>query len=469
MVGKRRSRCFRSAMAFLLSAASVIASSAALADPAQSTRIASLSALSLNTLKTRFYAASATLEQRLPPTCYDGPPPGSAFVVSYRSDGLREYARVDVPAAAAPVQGYPVIVFAHGWVGLKNAPGWSFNCNSPTGYKVYTDLIGSYTRAGFVVVTPGYRGHGQVDGRPAEGIEFLRDWDNGSYLSPQFYAIDVLNLVAGLRTLQAVLPDAPPLDLNRLYLKGHSQGGDVALTVAAVMSGGKIGEAHLAGASIWAGTFAPPLVQLRTYRAMESAPQAFLAGDGHWNGSAVAADGRRNPDFVFGYPTPAIGDPDPALWTWQKETWHQPSYAAVLRAAADEMYHSLVVGVADMPPITFTLHADRDGRTVIRHAPQVAAAYKRIGGEANPDAIRVPLILHHSDHDFYSPPQWNHDLCARLRQNKTGCVDELYPGNTHELGLSAAVWFTPVGSEPGFAAMIERDVAFFTSGRLPTD
>ena len=93
-----------------------------------------------------------------------------------------------------------------------------------------------------MVLTPGWRGHGTVNGIPAEGFGFMQAWDNGSYISPIFYAIDVLNLIEGIGTINdidwaswGIQNDwKPRLDAGRIHINGHSQGGDVALTVLAV-------------------------------------------------------------------------------------------------------------------------------------------------------------------------------------------------------------------------------------------
>ncbi len=96
-----------------------------------------------------------------------------------------------------PEKGYPVVLFIHGWVGIEGAPSSNFYLDGDGNYQ---EMIASYVDAGFVVFTPGWRGHGTVTGVPADGIEFMEAWDNGSYLSPMFYAIDVLNLLDSLST-----------------------------------------------------------------------------------------------------------------------------------------------------------------------------------------------------------------------------------------------------------------------------
>ncbi|HAU01549.1 MAG TPA: alpha/beta hydrolase, partial [Porticoccaceae bacterium] len=105
------------------------------------------------------------------------------------------YARLDIPSTAMPAKGYPVIIFAHGWVGQEKADNYNF------GYDLTSlagELINGYVDAGFMVITPGYLGHGTVDGVQAEGFDIMQSWDNATYLTPTFYAIDLLNLLEGL-------------------------------------------------------------------------------------------------------------------------------------------------------------------------------------------------------------------------------------------------------------------------------
>ncbi len=82
-------------------------------------------------------------------------------MASYHSDGLRLYTRVDIPTSAMPSEGYPVLIFAHGWVGVDKAPSYNFSYPADS---YYGDIIDYFVDAGFVVIFPGYRGHGTVDG-----------------------------------------------------------------------------------------------------------------------------------------------------------------------------------------------------------------------------------------------------------------------------------------------------------------
>ncbi len=433
--------------------------------------IPSLDALSVPALRGRRYASVIAIVGAMA-----GAAARSADATNclgrYDSDGLLVYARIDVPTTAPPERGYPVVVFVHGWVGLDQAPGYDFGAGPNS--QTTGAAIQGYSEAGFVVVAPGLRGHGTFAGVPADGIEFLAAWDNGSYLSPMFYAIDVLNLLMGLESLADAdwagcgRPGSVSVDLDRLYLSGHSQGGDVALAVLAAVGEGSTAAPPVAAASIWAGTIAPRIVQGQVYHAMQSTPQAFLAGDGTWTGSARGADGSINPNFVFAYPADWIGSVDPAAWTWQHETWSTPSVAAALETKFGEMYDALNRLVRDVEGARFELVTDPTGRVVVRHDPRVSAALERVGGWGYPEFLTEPLALHHSDRDFYSWPEWNAGLCARVNSAGGRCVDFNYPGNTHSFRRSKHEWFADAPVTPALDTVIKRDVALF-SGRDPAE
>ena len=409
--------------------------------------IASLTELSIDSLRARPYQSTIRIVEPRPNETSD------SYMATYDSDGLRVYARIDLPLGPPPETGYPIVVFVHGWIGIDAAPELDFYYDEDNNYG---EMIEAYVTAGFAVFTPGWRGHGTLDGVPAEGIEFMQAWDNGSYLSPVFYAIDVLNLIDGLQTIEFT-----QLDLQNINLVGHSQGGDVALIALAVAGEGSAVDNDVHAASIWSGTFPSRLMQLETYWPMQKSPQAFMSGDGTWNGTAVALDGRINEHFVFGYPAHWIGTTNRDEWTWQKETWSQEKVADTLRLKLDEMYTAVNTFVDDMEGAEYQLTIDDSGAFTITHDARVRDALALVGGFHAERFLTEKLALQYSDRDFYSFPEWNTDLCSRINHADGRCYEFEYAENTHSLRTSEHDWFSGADAVPGFSYALQRDIALF--------
>jgi dienelactone hydrolase len=428
---------------------------------ATSVTIPSLEDLSIQALRARHYASDLRVVTRL------GSSPRT-FMAKYSSDGLRMYTRIDVPASPAPAQGYPVVIFLHGWLSNDTAAAFDFAQREDSQYR---HVIETFVAAGFVVVYPGWRGYGTVHGKRADGAEFLAAWNNESYLSPVFFAIDTLNLLDGLGTLDQTdwrnwgFPSAHAvsIDLSQVHIAGHSQGGDVVLTVLAVAGEGSNVRTRIATGSIWAGCFPSRFVQLETYGPMQATLEAFMSGDGGWTGTATGRDGRVNPRFVFGWPPDWIETVDPASpeWTWQAKTWSVPTVTEVLQRKYGEMYATLNSNVANLGDARFELTVDAAGKVNVTHDPRVAAAMGQIGGFDFPQYLTEPLALHFSDQDFYSTSAWNQDLSRRITAAGGRSVAYAYPGNTHGLERSKHSWFSGPDVVPGFDRMLARDVALF--------
>ena len=397
----------------------------------------------------------------------DGTVPYDSYVVSYDSDGKRVYARVDLPARAPPPEGYPVLIFVHGWYGRQAAPGFDFMYQPDSLYSRYID---AFVDAGFLVLSPALRGHGTVNGIPAEGIEFLDAWDNASYLSPIFYAIDVLNLLEGVQTVEAIgwadwgHPAPVRIDTGHIGIAGQSQGADAVLTALAVSGEGSNVQNALAAGSIWSGCFGPRLEQAVIYGPMAATLEAFMSGDGTWTGSATGRDGSVNPNFVFGWPPDWIGTVDPTSpdWTWQADTWSVPTVAEVLQTRHGEMYRVINNQISDIDDAAFELVTATDGRVSVDHDPRIVSAMQAIDAYGHEEYLSEPLHLHHSDQDYYSIPRWNADLAARINAAGGHAADYLYPRNTHSLLVSDHRWFSPGETVAGLPYMIQRDLALFS-------
>ncbi len=130
------------------------------------------------------------------------------------------------------------------------------------------------------------------------------------------------------------------------------------------------------------------------------------------------------------------------------------------------MYKALNRQVADINGAEFSLVFDEIGRVGVQHDAEVAAAMERVGGYAFEELLSEPLLLHHSNQDYYSIPRWNADLAERINRVGGKAFDFTYHGNTHWLLLSRHEWFSGPDTVEGFDIMIARDIALMR-GRDP--
>src|SRR3990167_1392764 len=141
----------------------------------------------------------------------------SSYLTSYKSDGLRINGLLTKPSGEEPKEGWPAIVFIHGYI-------------PPTQYRTlekYVDHIDFLARSGFVVFKVDLRGNGESEGEAG-----------GAYYSSD-YIIDVLNAVDALKNSNFVKK-------NSIGLWGHSMAGNIILRSIAVNT-------NISAAVIWAG------------------------------------------------------------------------------------------------------------------------------------------------------------------------------------------------------------------------
>lgn len=172
--------------------------------------------LSIEYMRGQEYSGSSiVIEQTLPSgTNYN------KYFASYKSDGLKIYALLTVPQGEKPKTGWPVIIFNHGYIQPEQY-------RTTEKYLAYTD---AFSRNGYILFKPDYRGHGNSEGKP-----------EGAYYSSA-YTIDVLNAVSSMEKYK----DADP---ERIGMWGHSMGGMLTLRSMVVTKDIKAGE-------IWAGVVA---------------------------------------------------------------------------------------------------------------------------------------------------------------------------------------------------------------------
>ena len=165
--------------------------------------------------KQKYSGSEITIEQTLPA--------GSnyqRYLTSYRSDNLKIYALLTIPNGDAPETGWPAIIFNHGYI-----PPEVYQTTER--YVAYTD---AFSRNGYVVFKPDYRGHGDSEGLP-----------EGAYYSPA-YTSDVLNAVSSIKA-------HPQVDKEKIGMWGHSMGGHITLRSMVITKDIKAGV-------IWAGVVA---------------------------------------------------------------------------------------------------------------------------------------------------------------------------------------------------------------------
>lgn len=128
------------------------------------------------------------------------------YLFSYRSDGKKISGIAKIPTRKTPKDGFPVVVLIRGYVDK----GIYYS-------GLGTDSAASFfAKNGFITLAPDFLGFGESDDRPLDDLEdrFRR-------------SVDVMNLLASINSLLEVDP-------NKVFLWGHSNGGQIALSVLAI-------------------------------------------------------------------------------------------------------------------------------------------------------------------------------------------------------------------------------------------
>lgn len=156
-----------------------------------------------------------------------GGPGFSSYLYSYKSSGLKVHAMVAVPETPKPENGYPVLIANHGHHPEPPKYGITEEGKDWRPGDYYRRIPELFTARGFMVVMPDFRGHNN-----SEGFEFTEGMLESSY-----YTEDVLNLLAGLDSLDRI-------DQDNVFMWGHSMGGEVTLRTL-------VASDRIKGASLW--------------------------------------------------------------------------------------------------------------------------------------------------------------------------------------------------------------------------
>lgn len=191
----------------------------------------------------------------------------SRFYASYLSEGLTIYGLLTVPDGEAPPNGWPAIVFNHGYI-------------PPDVYRTterYVAYVDSLARSGYVVFRIDYRGHDRSEGEA-----------RGAYGDPG-YTVDVLNAVASLKRF-------PVVDAQRIGMWGHSMGGFLTLRAMVISPDIKAGV-------IWAGvvgSYEDLLNRWRRRGAETATPVPAFGRSWRWAWAEEYGMPEENPDFWNG-------------------------------------------------------------------------------------------------------------------------------------------------------------------------
>jgi dipeptidyl aminopeptidase/acylaminoacyl peptidase len=165
---------------------------------------------------------------------------------------------------AKPVNGWPVIIFNHGYI-------------PPEQYRTterYVDYVNAFAANGYIVLRSDYRGHAFSEGTA-----------RGAYGAPD-YTVDVLNALAAIKKY----PEADP---NRIGMWGHSMGGYITLRAMVV-------DPDIKAGVIWAGVVGSyPDLLSRWTRSGSSRPAVVSDQARHWRTLVVEEYGtpEQNPGF----------------------------------------------------------------------------------------------------------------------------------------------------------------------------
>ncbi len=221
---------------------------------------AELNELSIASLRAGQYPGSnIVIEQTL-----DAGSNYQRYIASYQSEGLKIYGLLTVPNGDKPSGGWPVIIFNHGYI-----PPQEYRTTER--YAAYAD---TFSRNGYIVFKPDYRGHGDSEGEAT-----------GGYGSNN-YTIDVLNATASLKKYK----DADP---KRIGMWGHSMGGFVTVRSMVV-------DPDIKAAVIWAGVVASYPDLLNNWRRGTFTPPSGIPSRAlSWRNRLVTEFGspEENPEF----------------------------------------------------------------------------------------------------------------------------------------------------------------------------
>ncbi|HSW97440.1 MAG TPA: DUF2079 domain-containing protein [Candidatus Saccharimonadales bacterium] len=127
----------------------------------------------------------------------------TTYLISYPSDGLKQYAFMEIPNGDLPKNGFPVIVLTH-----------DISAKQYSTVGADTSIADYFAYKRFLVLKPDYRGNADSETDTAS-------------LAPLPYSVDVLNLISSLTFLREA-------DNKNVFLWGQGLGGEVSLKIVEI-------------------------------------------------------------------------------------------------------------------------------------------------------------------------------------------------------------------------------------------
>jgi len=158
-------------------------------------------------------------------------PEYSSYIFYYTSEGRRISGQLNLPNLSRLMR---VVVMARGYV---EKDGYTTGTGTRNAAAVYA-------KNGYITIAPDFSGYGQSDPEDSNAL-------GARLVKP----VEILDLIASLSSL-------PQVDLSRVYLWGHSNGGQIMLSVAEVLGRRKSVEPYsrepvISGLTLWAPVSKP--------------------------------------------------------------------------------------------------------------------------------------------------------------------------------------------------------------------
>ena len=188
-----------------------------------------------------------------------------SYIISYISDGLKEYALMEIPNSKKPSGGFPVMILDHGYIQPEKY-------STENSYRQVADYFASN---GYLVLKPDYRGNASSEILDTTFMRFA-------------YPIDVINLIQATENIKGA-------DMDNIHLWGHSMGGEITLKVLEIISSNENIKHKVKSAVLWAPVSDPVKWFSKTH--LNSLPEATISPYPYANAFNALGTPDENPEL----------------------------------------------------------------------------------------------------------------------------------------------------------------------------